>query len=676
MNFVAIKMLTGDRAKYLGLIFAIAFASFLLENQSSIFAGVVGRAASQIVDVTDADIWVMDPNTQYVDEIRALTENDLYRVRGVPGVQWAVKLFKGLPRAKAPDGKFRVVILMGLDDATLVGAPGRMLLGSAADLGQPDTIIIDRAGYMFFFPGQPFTLGRTLELNDHRVKIVGIAEASPPFQTFPVVFARYSQAITYVGRERNLMSFVLVKALPGVAATGLSRRIEGATGLHAATTAEFARQTIGYYLRNTGIPVNFGITIAIALIVGTVVAGQTFYIFTIESLKQFGVLKAVGVTNRRLTGMILLQACLVGLIGFSIGTGLCAAFFLVTGTFLLQTRGFILLWQSAVGTGVLILLIVVVASLLSIRRVVVLEPAMVFRGGQNKPARRRFAFLRSIFRRDRGRVLPVRMATEADTGSTTNGHVAVHCRGVRKDFGEGGTKALVLRGVDLDVPLGQMTLLVGPSGCGKTTLLSVISGLLDTNDGELAVLGEPLNRLASQERVLFRRRNLGFVFQEYNLLPALTAAENVALPLLAAGVPRRRAVERGRRLLESLGMGARAEAVPAELSGGEQQRVALARALVHEPRLIVCDEPTSALDAETGHRVMELLAEVAVRPERAVLVVTHDSRIFDFASAIAHMNDGRIVRTETRLGAPVNGDAGPAPGSGPLHQASAWPAPA
>jgi putative ABC transport system ATP-binding protein len=157
--------------------------------------------------------------------------------------------------------------------------------------------------------------------------------------------------------------------------------------------------------------------------------------------------------------------------------------------------------------------------------------------------------------------------------------------------------------------------------------------------------------------VLFRRQNLGFVFQEYNLLPALTAAENVALPLLAAGVGRRSAVERGRQLLESLGVGARADALPAELSGGQQQRVALARALVHEPRLIVCDEPTSALDAETGQRVMELLAQVAVRPERAVLVVTHDSRIFDFASAIAHMNDGRIVRTETRTDPRVNGSS-------------------
>ena len=674
MNFVAIRMLTGDRAKYLGLIFAIAFASFLLENQSSIFAGVVGRTASQILDVTDTDIWVMDPNTQYVDEIRALTENDLYRVRGVPGVQWAVRLFKGLPRAKAPDGKFRVVILMGLDDATLVGAPGRMLLGSTADLSQPDAIIIDRAGYMFFFPWQPFTLGRTLELNDHRVKIVGLAEASPPFQTFPVVFARYSQAITYVGQERNLMSFVLVKAQPGIVLKDLCRRIEATTGLHAATTYDFARQTIVYYLRNTGIPVNFGITITIALIVGTVVAGQTFYIFTIESLKQFGVLKAVGVTNRRLTGMILLQACLVGIIGFSIGTGLCAAFFLVTGKLLLQTRGFILLWQSAVGTGALILLIVIVASLLSIRRVVVLEPAMVFRGTQNGLARRRFAFLGSIFRRNRGRSRPLRPAIGMSNGSTTNGAIAVHCRGLRKEFGEGQAKALVLRGVDLDVPLGQMTLLVGPSGCGKTTLLSAVTGLLDTNDGELAVLDEPLNQLPGHQRILFRRRNLGFVFQEYNLLPALTAAENVALPLLAAGVARRRAVERGRRLLDSLGMGTRAEALPAQLSGGEQQRVALARALVHEPRLIVCDEPTSALDAETGHRVMELLAQVAVRPERAVLVVTHDSRIFDFASAIAHMNDGQIVRTETRAGPRVNGDGVPEPGSLLLAQVSARPA--
>ncbi len=379
MNSVAIKMLTGDRAKFLGLIFAIAFSTFLLENQSSIFAGIMKRTTSQIIDVADADIWVMDAQTQYVDEVKSLTENDLYRVRGVPGVEWAVRLFKGNARAKAPDGKFRQVILMGLDDATLVGAPQKMILGSSRDLEEPDAVIIDFAGYKFFFPDEPLQLGKTFELNDHRAKVVGIANASASFATFPVMFARYTQAIDYVGRERNQLSFVLVKAQPGVTLKELSRWIESATGLRAAPSEEFAWQTVRYYLRNTGIPVNFGITIMIALIIGAVVAGQTFYILTIENLKQFGALKAIGVTNWRITRMILLQAVMVGAIGFSIGTGLCAIFFEIF-RYQVQTRGLVLLWQSVAGTSVAIFVVVIVASLLSIRRVLVLEPAVVFRG--------------------------------------------------------------------------------------------------------------------------------------------------------------------------------------------------------------------------------------------------------------------------------------------------------
>jgi putative ABC transport system permease protein len=381
MNFVALRMLTGDRAKYVGLIFAIAFSTFLLENQSSIFAGIMKRTTSQILDVTDADIWVMDKKTQYIDEVKALTDNDLYRVRGVPGVLWAVRLFKGQPRAKALDGTFRVVIMMGLDDASLVGAPSRdkMLLGSVDDLRQPDATIIDRAGYHFLFPGQPLGLGRTLELNDHLVRIVGVAEASAPFATFPVMFARYSQAIKLIGRERNQLSFVLVKPQPGVAVHELCARIEEHTDLRAVSGVDFAWQTVRYYIRNTGIPVNFGITIGIALIVGAVVAGQTFYIFTLENLKQFGALKAIGVTNRRIVGMILLQACTVVAIGYAIGSGLAGVFFSIT----LRndpTRGLVLLWQNMVGVAGAIFLVVFLASLLSIRRVLVLEPAVVFRG--------------------------------------------------------------------------------------------------------------------------------------------------------------------------------------------------------------------------------------------------------------------------------------------------------
>jgi putative ABC transport system permease protein len=379
MNFVALQMLLGDRAKYLGLIFAVAFSTFLMSHQSSIFAGIMQRTTSQIMDVPDANLWVMDRNTQYFDEVKALTDNDLYRVRGVEGIEWAVPLFKGLPRAKAFDGNFRVVIMMGVDDATLVGAPRKMLLGSIDGLRQPDAVIVDQVGYEFFFPKQPYALGRTLELNDHRVTIVGIFNSSAPFQNLPVFYSRYSQAITYVGRERNQLSFVLAKAAPGISDGEACRRIEDATGLHAATSREFGWQTIRYYIQHTGIPVNFGITITIALVVGTIVAGQTFYIFTIENLKQFGALKAIGVTNWRITGMILLQALMVGLIGYSIGIGMTAAFFELTKNNL-DLRGFSLLWQIAAGTGATVVLIVTMASLMSIRRVLVLEPAVVFRG--------------------------------------------------------------------------------------------------------------------------------------------------------------------------------------------------------------------------------------------------------------------------------------------------------
>lgn len=379
MNYIALQMLFGDRAKFFGLIFAIAFSSFLLANQSSIFAGIMKRTGSQIIDVVDADVWVMDSKTQYVEEVAPMSDNALYRVRSVPGVDWAAPLFKGYARARAPDGTFRQVILMGVDDASFAGVARKLVLGSVADLRRPDAIMIDKAGYEFFFPGERLALGRTLEMNDRRAVIVAISDASAPFATFPVVFSRYSEAVNLVGRERNQLGFVLVKAADGIAPPALAQRIARETGLKAATGEEFFWQTIRYYLKNTGIPVNFGITIVIALIVGTVVAGQTFYLFTLENLRQFGSLKAIGVGNGRLVGMILLQAAVVAAIGYSIGIGLCALFFEITLT-KTATRGLNLLWQSAAGVGVAMFVVVAAASLLSMRRVITLEPAAVFRG--------------------------------------------------------------------------------------------------------------------------------------------------------------------------------------------------------------------------------------------------------------------------------------------------------
>jgi putative ABC transport system permease protein len=378
MTFVALRMLTGDRAKYFGLVFAIAFCTFLLENQTSIFANIMRRTGSQVLDVTDAEVWVMDPRTEYWEQTKALKDTDLLRVRGVPGVQWAVRLFKGNPVARTSDGKFASSFLVGIDDATLAGAPRKMLLGSWERLREPNSIVVDKAGFVLLFPGAPLGLGRTLEMNDHLVTIVGISDAPAPFASLPVMHARYSAAVQFLGRERTQLSFVVARPEPGVSPRELTARIQGQTGLRARTTFEFVWDCIRYYLRNTGIPVNFGITISVALVVGTVVAGQTFYLFTVENLKQFGALKAMGVTNGSLTGMILLQALTAGTLGFALGTGMAATFFEITLQ-KLATRGIVLMWQSVALTGACILLVVLVASVLSIRRVLVLEPASVFR---------------------------------------------------------------------------------------------------------------------------------------------------------------------------------------------------------------------------------------------------------------------------------------------------------
>lgn len=223
---------------------------------------------------------------------------------------------------------------------------------------------------------------------------------------------------------------------------------------------------------------------------------------------------------------------------------------------------------------------------------------------------------------------------------------AVRARGIIKSFGTGDTQVTVLKGIDLDIYLGEMLLLVGESGGGKTTLLSAIAGILDIDDGAIDVLGIPLNAMTAGKRTAFRGQTMGFIYQQFNLLPALTAAENVAVPLLIQKIGRTEAVQRARVMLGQVGLGDRAEFLPKSLSGGQQQRVAIARALINEPRLLICDEPTAALDGPNGQKIMELLREVGRSPERCVIVVTHDSRIFHFGDRMAKLTDGRIVSIE------------------------------
>ncbi len=234
--------------------------------------------------------------------------------------------------------------------------------------------------------------------------------------------------------------------------------------------------------------------------------------------------------------------------------------------------------------------------------------------------------------------------SEATSPGSGGQGLSVFCHGVTKTYGNGQAAVKALRGVDLEVRAGELMMLVGPSGCGKTSLISVIAGVLDRDGGQCSVFGEDFGAMSASQRTTFRGKNIGFVFQAFNLIPTLTIAENVAVPLLINGWSMRKAVQEARGVLDQVGIGDRYRDFPSRLSGGQQQRVAIARALVHHPRLIVCDEPTSALDHETGERVMELLKGTAVGNGRSLVVVTHDSRIFQFADRIAKMDDGRVLK--------------------------------
>lgn len=224
--------------------------------------------------------------------------------------------------------------------------------------------------------------------------------------------------------------------------------------------------------------------------------------------------------------------------------------------------------------------------------------------------------------------------------------LAIDATGVTKAYGKGENRVVALAGADLRVPYGELVMLVGPSGCGKTTLISILAGLLTRDGGSCSVLGVDPQALSNGRRTEWRGRNVGFVFQQFNLVPTVTAQENVAIPLLIQGVPRAQAMARSLDMLRKVGLGGRERSLPLQMSGGQQQRVAIARALAPNPRLLVCDEPTSALDGATGQSVMELVASVARDDGHAVVVITHDERIYRFASRIVHMDDGRVTRTE------------------------------
>ena len=384
MNFIALKMLIGDRAKYIGIIIGLTFASLLITQQSAIFLGVMTRTFSFLTDVGLPDIWVVDPKVQYTDDIKPLRDTEVLRVRGMEGIEWAVGMYKGSMRARLANGTFQSCVVIGLDDETLIGGPPKMLTGKLANLRQSDGVIVDNIGaedkLAKVLPnGQrvPLQVGDELELDDNRAVVVGICEVTKTFQANPVIYTTYSRATTFAPQERELLSFVIAKSKPGEDLPALCQRIDQVTGLKAYTPDKFKELTFMYYLRYTGMPINFLTSVALGFIVGITIAGQTFYNFTLDNLRYFGTLKAMGTTNRTLLRMILLQALMVGAIGYGLGVGAASAW----GT-LLSGRtqiAFRLPWQLLLISAAAVLFICLTSAAFSIRKVMKLEPAVVFR---------------------------------------------------------------------------------------------------------------------------------------------------------------------------------------------------------------------------------------------------------------------------------------------------------
>lgn len=385
MNLLALRMLVGDRAKYLSIIMGLTFASLLITQQQGIFVGLMTRTYGFVTDLGLPDIWVMDPKVQFIDDLKPLQDTQLFRVRGVEGVEWAMPLYKGILKARLEDGNFQNCIVVGLDDTTLIGGPPEMIAGRLADLRRSDAVIVDMYGAADKLanpspiPGGkriPLQIGDTLELNDHRAVVVGLAKTSRTFQSQPVIYTTYSRATTFAPRERRLLSFILVKAKPGQDPQVLTNRIQQVTNLAAYERDDFKQLTENYFRKYTGIPINIGIGVVLSFVVGTAIAGQMFYSFTLENLRHFGTLKAMGATNGTLLRMISLQALLVGAIGYGLGVG-AAAFF---GHIFRDTEmAFKLPWYVLIRTGGAVTIICIFAALISIRKVMRLEPAIVFK---------------------------------------------------------------------------------------------------------------------------------------------------------------------------------------------------------------------------------------------------------------------------------------------------------
>ncbi len=371
-------MLTGDRQKFYGLLFGIAFSTLLITQQLTIFVNLIERGASGVYNAPEAEIWVMDPVSRTTDVNYAMPSTALDEVRSVPGVGWAVPHVRAAASVRTGTGDLEGVAIIGVDDATLIGLPKNMIEGSKNSLSQPDSVLIDDGGVFNLFEDGEDPIGQRLELNDQRAVIRGVADSIPSFTSQVVLYTKYSQTLNYVPGTRNRLTFVLASPSDGLTAQEVATRIEKQTGLKAETREEFAQAGVDFIIENTGIPTNFGITVVLGFVVGVAIVGLTFSLFIRDNIKQFGALKAIGVTNSKIIGMVSAQAALVGAIGYALGV-------IGTVTFIWGFsgnpffKGFYIPWQIPLISLVAVIVILAITGWIALRSVLSTEPAAVFR---------------------------------------------------------------------------------------------------------------------------------------------------------------------------------------------------------------------------------------------------------------------------------------------------------
>lgn len=383
MYRIALKMLIQDRAKFIGMILALSFSAIIITQQMAIFLGLIHRTYSLIKDTPQANIWVMNPSVKMIDDINPIRDIDLLRVRSIDGVEWAMPFYKGTIRSRLINGQFQVCNLIGIDSATFIGGPHTMLEGRIEDLRKPFSIIVNQVGAQdklaqYQGPNKPLRtlhVGDHIELNDKRATVVGICKVSRTFRSEPVIYTTYERALFYAPFERKRLAFILVKSKENADVKQLCQRIEHETHLRAYTNKEFEQMTIDYYMKNTGIPINFGIAVLLGLLVGAAITGQIFFNFTTDNLKYLALFNVVGASRGLLARITLLQASWVALLGWGIGSGLASLLGFVTRT---TQLAFYLPWWLFIGCGILMWFICILASLISISRIFNIQLGSMF----------------------------------------------------------------------------------------------------------------------------------------------------------------------------------------------------------------------------------------------------------------------------------------------------------